>query len=213
MVAYATRADVYKYGFSRGTLGNPGRLVASALASTNVLTLEGHGFETDDEILLRAESGGSLPSPLVAGTAYYAIRLTDSTFSVATTPGGTAVNLTTDGESVVVSAALPFDEVLEFYSRFVDDFLPAHLVPLAEPYPVTVTATVAELAAKKLQLIAGQTSDAIDAVELAAKARLERWAKGLRIRDPKAATSANLALARSGNGNRGWDGVDPTRIP
>lgn len=213
MVAYATRADVYKYGFSRGTLGNPGRLVASALASTDVLTLEGHGFETDDEILLRAEAGGSLPSPLVAGTPYYAIRLTDATFAVAAAPGGAAINLTTDGESVVVSAALPFDEVLEFYSRFVDDFLPAHLVPLAEPYPVTVTATVAELAAKKLQLIAGQASEAIDAVELAAKARLERWARGLRVRDVRVTTSANLAVSGSGGGSRGWDGVDPRRIP
>lgn len=213
MVAYATREDVYTYGLPRGSLGNPGRVCASALASTDTFTLDGHGFSDGKAILLRAEDGGALPSPIVAGTTYYAIRLTDSTFKVSATEGGAAVNLTTDGDLVVVSTALPFDEVLEFYSRFVDGFLPAHLVPLSAPYPVTVTQLVAKLAAKELLRISGQTSDSMTEIEVGAKAQLERWAKGLRIRDARVTTSANLAVARSGNGNRGWDGLDPTRIP
>ncbi len=212
-MAYATREDVYTYGLPRGSLGNPGRVCASALASTDTFTLDGHGFSDGEEVILRAEEGGTLPSPLVAGATYYVVWLSDSTFKVASSKGGAAVNLTTDGELVVVSTALPFDKYLERYSRFADGFIPAHLVPLSAPYPVEVTAVVAELTAKRLQIWCGQTSDSMTEIEVGAKAQLERWAKGLRIRDARVTTSANLAVARSGNGNRGWDGLDPTRIP
>ena len=88
MTAYATRSDVYKYGLPRGMLANPGRLCASVLASTNAFELDGHGFETDDPILLRAEGTGAMPAPLVAGTTYYAIRVSESIFRIAATPAG-----------------------------------------------------------------------------------------------------------------------------
>lgn len=197
MVAYATRADVYRYGLPRGQLANPGRLCASAIAVTSAFELDGHGFETDDALLFRAESGGELPAPLVAGMTYYAIRENDQTFKVAHAPAGAAIHLTSDGVSVVVATALPMDEVLEFYSRFVDAFLDAHLVPLKAPYPVTVTALVAELSAKKLLLLAGQSSASMTEAELAAKAQLERWAKGLPLRDARATASANVAYSES----------------
>lgn len=207
MTAYATRRDVYRYGLARGTVASEGRLVASSTASTNVLELEGHGFETDDELLLRAAEGGTLSAPLVSGTTYYAIRLTDSTFSLAATAGGAAIDLTTNGESMIVSIALPFDEVLEFYSRFVDAFLPAHLVPLEQPYPVTVVAIVSELAAKRLQLISGTRSESMTEIEVAAKAQLERWSKGIPLRDARATEPANLAVTStmaSTADPRGW---------
>src|SRR5690242_15137565 len=155
MVAYASRRDVYDYGLPRGTLGMPARLVESSLAATDVLELDGHGFETDDPVILRAAEGGTLSAPLVAGTTYYAINLSDSTFQLAAAAGGAAIDLTTDGVSMLVATPLPFDKVLEFYSRFVDSFLPAHAVPLVAPYPDVVVATVAELAAKKLLHLCG----------------------------------------------------------
>jgi len=207
MVAYATRADVYKYGLPRGMLANPGRLCASALASTDAFELDGHGFETDDPIIFRAEAGGLLPSPLVAGTTYYAIRVNDQFFKAASVAAGSAVDLLNDGEAVVVATPLPFDDVLEFYSRFVDPFLPAHAVPLEDPFPVTVTAIVAELTAKKLLLIAGQKSEGMAETELAAKAQLERWAKAIPLRDERATAPTNLAVAESaytGDPARNW---------
>jgi hypothetical protein len=206
VTAYATRRDVYRYGLPRGTLGSPARLVAASRASTDVLELDGHGFEDDDELLLRATDGGTLSAPLVAGTTYDAIRLTDSTFKLSATAGGAAINLTSDGVSMLVAIALPFDEVLEFYSRWVDDLLPAHLVPLSAPVPVTVVATVAELAAKKLLQLAGHASVTVNEAELAAKARLERWAKGLPLRDTTATASANLAVSEAAGASdpRGW---------
>ncbi len=208
MTAYATRRDVYRYGLARGTLGSQARIVASCIASTDILTLDGHGFETDDPVLVRAEDGGTLSAPLVAGTQYYAIRVTDTTFKLAATAGGAAINITTDGVGVIVSIPLPFDEVLEYYSRFVDAFLPAHTTPLTAPYPVTVVAIVAELAAKKLQLLAGQASVSMTETEVAAKAQLERWAKGLPLRDHAATTApSNLAVATTAGraaDARGW---------
>ena len=97
----------------------------------------------------------------MATTTYYAIKVDDSRFKVAATAGGAAIDLTTAGVSMVLVVALPVDEVLEFYSRFVDGLLPAHAVPLASPYPVTIVALVAELAAKRLQLIAGTSSESM----------------------------------------------------
>lgn len=207
MTAYATRKDVHNYGLPRGLLASAARLAESAAASTDTFTLDAHGFDTDDAVVVRAEEGGSLPSPLVTGTTYYAIRESDSTFKLSATQGGSAINLTTDGVSVYVANDLPVDAVLEFYSRWVDDFVP-HLVPLESPYPVVVVATVAELAAKKLLTLAGHSSESVNEYEIAAKARLERWAKGIPIRDAAATASANKAIASSlfaqGNDSRGW---------
>lgn len=207
MTAYATRRDVYRYGLPRGTLGARARLVASSVASTDTLELEDHGFETDDALVVRATEGGTLSSPLVSGTTYYVIRLSDSTFKLAAAAAGSAINLSTDGVSMLVAPELPFDEVLEFYSRFVDAFCPAHLVPFTAPVPVVVVATVAELAAKKLQALSGVTSASVSEAEIAAKAQLERWAKGIPLRDVAATASANLAVRSSLDSTsdpRGW---------
>jgi hypothetical protein len=203
--AYALRADVFRYGLPRGLLANPARLCVSADDSTDTFVLDGHGFETNDQLLFRAEEGGVLPVPLVEGVTYFAIRLNESTFKVSATTGGLPVNLTVDGVSVLVATALPIDEILEFYSRFVDAFLPAHLVPLQSPYPITVTALVAELSAKKLLLISGQSSQAMTEIELAAKAQLERWAKGVPLRDGRATASANMAVSEGSTADpRKW---------
>ncbi len=197
MTAYATARDLYTYALRRGVLVNDGRLCASAVASTDTLELDGHLFETDDAVTLRVTDGGTMPAPLVAGTVYYVIRLTDATFKLAATAGGTAINLSIDGVNVVVKAELPIAELLEAYSRFVDDFIPAHLVPMTAPYPVTVVRIVCELTAAKLLSLSGQASTTMAETELAAKAQLERWAKGLPIRDASASPSASGAVSSS----------------
>ena len=185
MTSYATQADVYSYALPRGSLGNPGRLVAASLAATSSIELEEHGFSSDGTmpITFRVTQGGSLSAPLVAGTVYYALYLSDSFFQVSVTPNGSPITLTTDGVSVQVATDLPWAAVGEFYSRWVDAFLPAEAVPLAAPYPVTVVGIVANLMAAKLQRISGTSSESMDKEELAAKAQLERWIKGLPVRD------------------------------
>jgi hypothetical protein len=193
--------------------------VDSSLAATSVITLAEHTFSTGDAVTLRATEDGTLSAPLVAGTVYYVIYLTDSTFQLALVPEGSPITLTTDGVSMLVSSDLPFNDVLEFYARFIDGFLPAHVVPLPAPYPITVVAINAELAAMKLQILSGLKSESMAQYELAAKAQLERWALGLPVRDAASTTmSANLSVVtrvrdryiggpywgRSGNG-----GSDP----
>ena len=185
MTSYATQNDVYTLALPRGSLGNPGRLVAASLAATSSIELEEHGFSSDGTtpITFRVTQGGSLSAPLVAGTVYYALYLSDSFFQVSVTPNGSPITLTTDGVSVQVATDLPWAAVGEFYSSWVDAFLPAEAVPLAAPYPVTVVGIVANLMAAKLQRISGTSSESMDKEELAAKAQLERWIKGLPVRD------------------------------
>lgn len=209
MTAYATRQDLYRYAPVRGSLTSSSRIVSSSSATTDTLELEGHGLETDDTLQLRAVEGGTLSAPLVATTTYYAIKVDDSRFKVAATAGGAAIDLTTAGVSMVLVVALPVDEVLEFYSRFVDGLLPAHAVPLASPYPVTIVALVAELAAKRLQLIAGTSSESMKEIEIGAQAQLQRYAAGIPLRDSRVATSTNKAIRdTAGNSTtgdaRGW---------
>lgn len=196
MTAYATRADVYKHGLPRGALGNPGRISESALAATSKITLSEHGFVTGDAVTFRVTQGGGMAPPLVAGVTYYVLALTDDTFQVSATPNGSPITLTGDAVQMIVTGALPFDDVLEFYSRFADGFIPAHVVPLSAPYPITIVGVVAQLAAKKLQILSGVSSESMDQAELAAKAQLERWAKTLPVRDATA-QPANLAVHRA----------------
>jgi len=207
---YCTREDVYRYGLPRGLLANPGRLVAAVYPSSDTLELDGHGFGDATSgrtaVLLRAEAGGSLPTGLSAGTTYYAEALTDATFQLyAASTGGTAIALSDAGSLVVVSAALPIDDVAERYSRWVDDMLPAHAVPLTAPYPIGIVAVVAELTATRLLLIAQQSSASMTEVEVGAKAQVERWARGLVVRDARATSPASLAVSGSSTTTTRWD--------
>lgn len=200
MNAYATRRDLYTYGLPRGSLGSaPSRVVASSIAATDVLELDDHGLEDGDKILLRAIEGGTLSSPLVEGTAVYAIRLDEGRFKLAASEAdalaGIPINLTTDGESMVMTVPIDIPALLIRYSRFYDSFLPAHAVPLPGPtYPVEVTATVAELTAAKAQFLSGATSISMKDAELAAREQAKRFAAGLPLRDVAASAPTNLAV-------------------
>jgi hypothetical protein len=114
---------------------------------------------------------------------------------------------------MMVSADLPFNDILEFYSRFADGFLPAHVVPLPAPYPITVVAIVAQLSAKRLQQLSGLTSESMTELELAAGAQLKRWAAGLPVRDAALATvPANLTVNQSGSTNPPLNSSPPSGI-
>lgn len=183
-------------------------MVASSLASTDVLTYDGHGLETDREVTVRAGDAGTLPAPLVEGTVYYAIRVTNSTFKLAATAGGAAINLTSNGTSVVVIREPRYDDVIEFYSRWADGMLPAHAVPLTAPIHPVVRGVVADLAAKKLMNASAVESAVLTAAEVAGKAILERLKIGIPLRGAPATAPTNLAIvstASSTDGDpRGW---------
>jgi hypothetical protein len=212
MSAYCISSDLYAYGLPRGGLPNPGRIASAVSTSANTITVDGHGFALNAQVTFRAESGGSLPSPLAAGTAYYAIPVTDSTFQVATASGGGAVDLTTAGVNVVCIAELPFDECIEWASNLVEGFLPAHVVPLTAPYPPVVVACTADLAASRLLAYVGGSRIDQQAKLVEAQRMLERWAKAIPIRGAIRPASANMAITGSVSGSdpRGWIPTDGT---
>jgi hypothetical protein len=212
-VLYATRADLYKYGLPRGMLSLSAREVASSLASNDTITLDDHGFADGDAIVFRAAEGGTLSAPLVAGTTYYVKSSTDISFQVSATSGGSAINLTTDGTNVLVASSLPYDDVIEFYSRWAEGYLPAHSVPLAKnsdgKYPMLVVGIVAQLAAKKLMQLAGHVSESVNDFQDQCAKELERYAKGLTLRveapnQKPANLAASASLVSSGTDERGW---------
>lgn len=207
MTDYCESADLYDHGLPRGGLANPGRLIASVSTDTNVVTLDGHGFRSGAALLFRAEAGGSLPSPLVAGTTYYALPLTDSTFQVAATEGGDAIDLTTAGSNTVVSTPLAIGTAITWASAQVDDFLPAHVVPMTAPYPPTVVAVTAALAIAYLLTSTGSQSAEYIALKMAeGQKMLERWAKGIPLRGTNAPAPAGLAAVATSTtlDPRGW---------
>lgn len=70
--------------------------IESADASANTLTSTAHGFTDGMQTQVRV-TGGVLPGGLAEDTFYYVVSATTDTLKLATTPGGTAIDLTTPG--------------------------------------------------------------------------------------------------------------------
>lgn len=207
--AYCEPADLYDHGLPRGALPNPGRLIASVAIGAETLTLDGHGFRLNQRVMFRAEGGGSLPAPIVADSTYYAIPVSEWTFQVAAAENGSPVNLTTAGSRIIVITPLPVEESIEWASSMIDDFLPAHLVPLDSPYPTSVIAATAQLAIAKLLSYTGQAPGTLSDTIMSAQKIIDRWSKGVPIRGAIVPPSANLAMKSGSNGDpRGWSGTD-----
>jgi hypothetical protein len=192
---YCGPSDLYDHGIVRGAVSNRGRVVDAISSSTDTIPLDVHGFELGDPVTLRAEAGGALPAPLAEGTTYYAIPLTESSFKLALTATGPAIDLTSAGAHVVIIAPLPVGAAISWASRVVDDMLPAHVVPLADPVPPIVRFTTAELAAWKLSSRGGSGSISLTAIVDAAQKRIARWAAGVPIRGTNVQAASNLAAA------------------
>lgn len=67
----------------------------TADATSNVITCTGHGFS--DGYLVHVTTSGTLPAPLVAGTTYWVRDSDATTFKLAATRDGAAIDLTTAG--------------------------------------------------------------------------------------------------------------------
>lgn len=66
------------------------KIFTVTIASPGVATLDNHGLNTNDKIIL--ETTGALPTGLSAATWYYAIKVTDHTFQISATRDGAAIN-------------------------------------------------------------------------------------------------------------------------
>ena len=210
---YCARSDVTKR-MPIGSVTSSSGIVAETSTGANTFTFDGHGFVTDDPVVVRTIEGGSMPAPLVANTTYYAITISNDRFSLAATPGGPAIDITTIGDSMVIAREPDFNESIEFYSRWADTCLTPHIpVPLATPLTgqfALVKGLVADLCAKRELNANGKDSAVINAAELAAKAQLERFAEGLAatmVRGAVPTTSTNRAITNtiaSTGDPRGW---------
>jgi hypothetical protein len=210
---YAAPGDLHSFGLPRGSIPNPGRLLAAVSASANTLTLDVHGFDEDDPFSLRVEAGGTMPGGLVAGTTYYAEPVSESAFRARSAPGGSAIDITSAGdpERVVVIAPLPVSKWISWASRLIDEMVPAHLVPFGptlDDVPEIVRMTCAELAAGKGLGYGGASSKSLTAMVKDARSLLAQWAKGLPVRgDREKTTPANLAASATVpyRDPRGWN--------
>ncbi len=74
-------------------------VVEAADLTANTLNTPSHGLAADDRIVVSALFGGSLPTGLAATTAYFvrATGLTTDEFTIATSSGGAAVDITGSG--------------------------------------------------------------------------------------------------------------------
>lgn len=66
----------------------------TAAASTDLITLTSHGLVNGDTVTF---SNVGAATPLLTGQAYFVVNSSANTFSVATSKGGTAVDITADG--------------------------------------------------------------------------------------------------------------------
>jgi len=83
-----------------GWLGtDDGDLFTATVA--DVLTAPGHSVVNDNVVRILIVPGGTLPTGLTEGTTYFVISQSGDTFSLSTTQGGGAVNITASGSGLV----------------------------------------------------------------------------------------------------------------
>jgi hypothetical protein len=177
-------------------VSNSARAV-TATVSTDILTCDGHGLATDDPITFRAESGGSLPSPLVAGTTYYAIAATDSTFQVASAAGGAALNITTTGSNVLLIVQPPWTRWIEEESAIAECSCPSHLVPFTST-PAIVRRLVSLLVASRALSWGGKSAGTVQAELETVWKLFDGWKKGQAIRGSVEPASAQVPQLYTG---------------
>src|SRR5262245_23710085 len=69
--------------------------------TADVLTAPGHTVVNDNVVRILIVPGGTLPTGLTEGTTYFVVSQSGDTFSLSTTQGGGAVNITASGSGLV----------------------------------------------------------------------------------------------------------------
>lgn len=88
--------------FGYGSSGQQVKGLATVLASSDVFTSYAHGLTTDDRVFFSAVNGEAIPTGIVVTTLYFVLAsgLTTDAFSISTTSGGGALNVTVSGETM-----------------------------------------------------------------------------------------------------------------
>lgn len=113
-LAYAGDARIPNFSF----------IGSNVAIGTPWISRVGHGLTASQLVVLNPSTGvGSvLPSPLVAGTVYYAVVSGDNAFGVSATPGGSPITLTTAGVGIHKLTAAVSATELRFPARVVRSY-------------------------------------------------------------------------------------------
>lgn len=100
----SSAGNVYQTGWFNPSSGSVVALgiCRAADVTANDIQSTAHGFTTDDRIVFEVIEGLTIPAGLTAGTIYFVIAtgLTTDAFRVATTSGGSAVDITAVGSAI-----------------------------------------------------------------------------------------------------------------
>lgn len=94
----AVTAGTFRGG---GPLGSATAFVGTGVASTDFITAPGTAYTATQTVVLSAAPGAAVPTGLTAGTIYYVSAPSGDTFKLAATSGGTAIDITADGDVIV----------------------------------------------------------------------------------------------------------------
>lgn len=109
-----TAQDVIAWGIYTASTGGTLRaiialdddppILGTAAASGETITAYGHGLAADQRVYVLGVPGATLPAGLSEGTAYFvrATGLTADAFTLATTSGGAAVDITANGAALFI---------------------------------------------------------------------------------------------------------------
>lgn len=112
----AAEATDYNYPFKLAFDDAPPVKTAAVtvtIAAPGVFTWTGHTLENGDGI--KFSTTGALPTGITAGTTYYVVGATTNTFSVAATPGGTAITTTGTQSGTHTATTVPTGTIKYFY--------------------------------------------------------------------------------------------------
>lgn len=106
----------YAFKIEWGSDCAPESVVTISSATPGVVTWAGHGLLAGQPVVF-SNQGGALPTGLVAGTVYYvaAAGVTQNSFSVATTVGGSPIATTGAGTGINTVTAPPAGMMDMFY--------------------------------------------------------------------------------------------------
>lgn len=79
---------------------------AVVAAGTDTFTSYAHGYANTNQVLVYDIQAGGVPTGLTEGTVYFIIASATDTFQLSATSGGSAINVTADGE-IVIQRVLP----------------------------------------------------------------------------------------------------------
>jgi len=98
----ALKAQARQYDRMRALFDKLENPVVTGLTATNILTSPGYTPANGDQVSLEVSvGGGALPAGLTAGTVYYVVSASGTTFKLSLTSGGASITLTADGEGLL----------------------------------------------------------------------------------------------------------------